>query len=89
MGGTTSPQTPRMGNLSKRALAIAVVLTASFAVVGAQLLWAAPQKLLHSASASASQVLCVDDNGGSTGGSPCVNATAITTIQSAIEGALA
>jgi len=36
-----------------------------------------------------SSVWCVDDNGGSTGGAPCTNSTAFTSIQTAINGASA
>ena len=69
------------------ALAAALALIGVF-LIGVQMLSTAPTRILQSISASApiqplSQVLCVDDSGGTTG-APCANPTAFTRIQDAI-----
>src|SRR5438270_11863388 len=75
------------GRQAAGARRLGIVLIAICAVIGSQIAWGAPQTILHAIFAPTSSVWCVDDDGGSTGGTPCTNATAFTSIQTAINGA--
>src|SRR5690348_15107701 len=70
--------------LSKAAIVLWILLVSALALLGVRALRAAPPRALRNMAAPASQILCVDDNGGPTGGAPCSNSTAFTLIQDAV-----